>query len=144
MNSETPLRIAHVNVHCKVFDDEAVVLDMSTGTYFSLRGSAVEIWELAEANGTPATIAGGLAERYDAPSDVLVAATRGVVADLLDAGLLVSDADLAPASPAPAGPAPRAFVAPEIERFTDMQDMLMLDPIHEVDPTGWPHQLDGA
>jgi hypothetical protein len=30
------------------------------------------------------------------------------------------------------------FEAPVIEDYSDMQDLLMLDPIHEVDPAGWP------
>ena len=33
----------------------------------------------------------------------------------------------------------RPYVPPQIERFTDMQELLLLDPIHEVDDTGWPH-----
>lgn len=32
-----------------------------------------------------------------------------------------------------------AFQTPVIEKFTDMADLLLLDPIHEVDETaGWP------
>jgi hypothetical protein len=25
-----------------------------------------------------------------------------------------------------------------LQKFTDMQDLLLLDPIHEVDESGWP------
>ena len=32
------------------------------------------------------------------------------------------------------------FEFPIIEKFTDMQELLLLDPIHEVDEKGWPHQ----
>ena len=31
------------------------------------------------------------------------------------------------------------FVNPTLTKFTDMQDLLLLDPIHEVDEMGWPH-----
>jgi hypothetical protein len=30
------------------------------------------------------------------------------------------------------------FNAPVLNKYTDMQDLLLLDPIHEVDATGWP------
>jgi len=30
------------------------------------------------------------------------------------------------------------FNAPVLNKYTDMQDLLILDPIHEVDATGWP------
>jgi len=31
-----------------------------------------------------------------------------------------------------------AFAPPVLERYTDMQDYFLLDPIHEVSPEGWP------
>jgi len=26
-----------------------------------------------------------------------------------------------------------------VEKYTDMQDLVLLDPVHEVDERGWPH-----
>jgi len=40
------------------------------------------------------------------------------------------------AAPASDGP----FVAPVLERYEDMQDFLLVDPIHEVDDSGWPNK----
>ena len=31
-----------------------------------------------------------------------------------------------------------SFEAPILHKYTDMQDLLLLDPIHEVDEAGWP------
>ncbi len=31
-----------------------------------------------------------------------------------------------------------AFAPPRLQRYTDMQDLLLLDPIHDVDEVGWP------
>jgi hypothetical protein len=37
-------------------------------------------------------------------------------------------------------PAPWEFGGFTLEEFTDLEDILGLDPIHEVDPEkGWPH-----
>ena len=52
----------------------------------------------------------------------------------------------APGSLAPSAPieslAPWPADALRFERFTDMQDLLVLDPIHEVDEeAGWPKPL---
>jgi hypothetical protein len=30
------------------------------------------------------------------------------------------------------------FMPPELFKYTDMQDVLLLDPIHDVDVKGWP------
>jgi hypothetical protein len=32
----------------------------------------------------------------------------------------------------------RQYQAPTIERFDDLEELLVLDPIHEVDEAGWP------
>jgi hypothetical protein len=31
-----------------------------------------------------------------------------------------------------------AFQPPTLRKYTDMQDLLLIDPIHEVDDLGWP------
>jgi hypothetical protein len=31
------------------------------------------------------------------------------------------------------------YTPPVLERYSDMQALLVLDPIHEVDEQGWPH-----
>jgi Coenzyme PQQ synthesis protein D (PqqD) len=139
VDPNVPLRVASANIHSKIFDDEVVVLDMRSGAYFSLRGSGVDVWELVEANASVARISETLADRYDAPPAEIAKAAEAVLEELAEAGLIVSDpsvqADGAPGQAEAKSP----FPAPEIERFTDMQELLLLDPIHEVDEAGWPH-----
>jgi hypothetical protein len=31
------------------------------------------------------------------------------------------------------------YQKPVLEKFTDMQDLILLDPVHDVNPKGWPH-----
>jgi hypothetical protein len=36
------------------------------------------------------------------------------------------------------------FEMPKLSKYTDMEDLLALDPIHEVDEMGWPNaKLEG-
>ena len=30
------------------------------------------------------------------------------------------------------------YTSPEVETFSDMQEILLLDPVHDVDKSGWP------
>jgi hypothetical protein len=139
VDRDAPLRVASANVHSKVFDDEVVILEMKTGTYFSLRQSGVEIWKLVEANASAAGIAESVRARFDAPGSEIETAVDSLLDELAEAGLIVSDGSLE-LGEVPAPSSERApFSAPELERFTDMQELLLLDPIHEVDDTGWPH-----
>ena len=138
MREDLPLRIANPNIHSKVFEDEVVIIDMMSGIYYSLRGAGVEMWTWAEAGATVGDVTAALAARYDAPANLLEQTARAFVGELVERGLIVADA----AAPrhAPAAAAARiAFAPPLFERFTDMQDLLLLDPIHEVDEAGWPH-----
>jgi hypothetical protein len=62
----------------------------------------------------------------------------GLVEQLLAEGLVVEDAD-APVGASPPAPPADALEPPALEKFTDMQDLILLDPVHEVDERGWPH-----
>jgi hypothetical protein len=139
LDRDAPLRVASANVHSKIFDDEVVVLEMKSGTYFSLRGSAVDVWRLVEENASAARIAEALEARYDAPRSEIATAVNALVDELSEAGLIVSDASLEPDGTTFQVAEKAPFTAPEVERFTDMQELLLLDPIHEVDDSGWPH-----
>ncbi|MCU1244771.1 MAG: hypothetical protein JWN02_681, partial [Acidobacteria bacterium] len=33
---------------------------------------------------------------------------------------------------------------PRLERYTDMQEIILLDPVHKVDSQGWPHAAPSA
>jgi hypothetical protein len=132
LDPDVPLRVAHANVHSKVFEDEVVILDMGTGTYHSLRGGGVGIWELVLEQSTPATVVAAFT------GDDIAAEVDAALAQLVAAGVVVADPTIDAGAPPVAS---RPFAPVEIETFTDMQDVLLLDPIHEVDEAGWPHAL---
>jgi len=39
---------------------------------------------------------------------------------------------------------PLPWQLPVVQVYTDMQDLLLFDPIHEVGPEGWPNVADDA
>ena len=41
-------------------------------------------------------------------------------------------------APAPVSVAGVAYTEPSLSVFSDMQDLLLLDPIHDVSEAGWP------
>ena len=73
--------------------------------------------------------------------DEATASARTFLASLEGLGL-VAEGEAAPDAlpPAPARPAVRrAFCEPRVETFSDLQDLFLVDPIHDVDEAGWPH-----
>ena len=123
----------------EVIDGEVILINLATGTYFSLEGSGAETWQLLHAGTPPAEAASRLAERHGADPDAVRAHLEALVADLRRNGLLPgapSDAAAEPPADADLG----TFEAPRLLVYTDMAEFLLVDPIHEADPeAGWPH-----
>lgn len=96
----------------EVFDGEAVLVNLRTGRYYALDARATDVWR--------AVVAG----------DPLPEGTGGFARRLVDEQLAVCDEPL---------PEPDED-GPVMEVFTDMADILLLDPIHDVDydVAGWP------
>ena len=117
-----------------------LIVDTVLGLYFSLRGCAVDIWSLIELGVTVNDIVAEIRRRYgDAPEEEVVAATYRCFDDLLANNLLQETEAGARELVGPLGLAARQpFAAPTVERFTDMQDLLLLDPIHDISDIGWP------
>lgn len=128
------------NIGARSFGDEVVVANFVTGVYYSLLGSAAQVWEGLMAGQPLDRVAREVAAVAGLDEGAFVAASDRLVADLLAEGLIQPEA--APAtgawSPVPAPPG-ESYALPVLERFTDMQDLLLLDPIHDVEEMGWPH-----
>jgi hypothetical protein len=128
------------NIGARSFGDEVVVANFVTGVYYSLLGSAAQVWEGLMAGQPLDRVSQELAAVGGLDAPACAAAADKLVSDLLAEGLIVADAapDAGVWSPAPALPGER-YDLPVLERFTDMQDLLLLDPVHDVEEMGWPH-----
>jgi hypothetical protein len=128
----------------ETIDGEVIVIHLERGSYFSLRGSAAELWELVEKGCDPDAVAEALAGRYSAsPSETVVAAAERFLEELREEGLVVESSD-APAAVPALEPATTEFSPPQLEKYTDLEDLIMMDPIHEVEPEGWPAPRQSA
>jgi hypothetical protein len=130
-------------VVAEIFDDEAVVINMETGVYYSLEGSAGVAWSLLESGCTVEELAVGVASAYRSNSDELRADLGTFVEELLAETLLraaAEDETGAEGAAIPARGDGAHYAKPGIKKYEDLQDLLLLDPIHEVDEeTGWPN-----
>jgi hypothetical protein len=117
-------------------DDETVILDSSTGVLTLLVGIGPQIWERLVGGADRTALLAEIAATFDDDA----ATEAGVfLDDLLTAGLVVELDELAPAGAAPSAWS-ETYRAPKVERYDDIADIMMMDPIHEVDRTrGWPH-----
>lgn len=139
MSSPGTFKINRPKVIDEAFDDEVVVINFDTGSYYSLSGVAADIWGLIGAGATAGETVDAVARRYTGSRPDIEAGVESLIAELERENLIVADAaGGAYAKPAPAAEK-RAFEAPRLDKYTDMQELILLDPIHEVDETGWPN-----
>jgi hypothetical protein len=135
-----PERVVHETI-----DGETILINLDEGTYHSLSGSGPEVWALLTAGASEGEIVRLLCERHGADEPAVAPEIRRVLGELELQGLI------APGEPERVGDAPAAsngFVPPVLQSFTDMQYLLLLDPIHDFQSSDWPSQsadrADGA
>jgi hypothetical protein len=124
------------DIASKVIDGEAILINLQTGAYYSLRDAGVVIWHALREQRTRSEILSVLATTYAAEEKTFAADLDDLLARLAEERLVrastqpgVTDAGAAPSSSG-------AYQRPELEKFTDMEELLALDP-----PT--PGALDG-
>jgi hypothetical protein len=132
------------HVIAETIGGETIIVHLSTGCYFSLEGAAVDVWDGISAGHSVDAIVAELAARYDATPEHIDESVRRLLDELRSEELIVegeaASSNGAPAAAAPASGVRAPFVEPAISKFTDMQDIILLDPVHEVDARGWPHE----
>jgi hypothetical protein len=136
-------RVNAPHVIAETIGGETIIVHLSTGCYFNLGGTAVEIWDGIAAEQPTALIVQELVLRYDSSPEEIEAAVSQLLEELRREELIVSmDDNGAPAATESISEPTSArapFVEPSVSKFTDMQDIILLDPVHEVDARGWPH-----
>lgn len=148
----TYLKINQPQVVHEAFEDEVVIVNLDTGNYYSLEGAGADIWRGIEQGALVDEITEATAHRYDGPRDEIQVAVKKLLDDLQSEQLvtLCEAADRGPVGLVSThesngdGKDKPTFQTPVLNRFTDMQELLLLDPVHDVDETGWPRPKDAA
>lgn len=125
------LRLApnRATVAAKVIDGEAIILDVTRGAYYSLDGAGAVVWSCLESGYPVAAIPGILETRYEGSPDQFRQEVEALTDHLLREGLVVpASGDPTPEALAPAEGPRLPFVAPQLHKYTDMGDLLALDP----------------
>jgi Coenzyme PQQ synthesis protein D (PqqD) len=137
-------RVGAPQVIHETIDGETIIINLSTGTYYSARGTAGDVWQLISAapGANAAELSAALAPLYSSSAEPIEAAVATFLVELHDEGLVEKvNGDAATTVPATTyadEPGTKTFEAPKLETYTDMQDLVLLDPVHQVDDTGWP------
>lgn len=127
----------------ETIDGEVVIINLDLGNYYSLQQTGAMVWELIEQSHGVEEMAAAISRSYEGEPEAIRKDLDAFLKELLDEQLIRENPGLPGGAPAPQGSAGAdtarpAFQKPVLGKHTDMQDLLLLDPIHEVDDTGWP------
>ena len=131
----------------ETIDGETVIINLDNGNYYSMDGIGADIWNLISEGASKIDIINVLDNNFTAERKVIESSLNSLIDQLIDEGLikkteedkknfdesgfeLISDSS-------------ESYKEPVLNKYTDMQDLLLLDPIHEVDDdSGWPTPKD--
>lgn len=146
VGSDDRFRINTPAVSHETVEGETLIIDLENGNYFSLLGVGADIWLLTGGGATVGTVVEAIQRGYTGNRGEIELAVAEFLAGLLKERLIVQlqgdqlkesvevDVRLATGSDGKG----RVFEPPVVNKYTDMQDLLLMDPVHEVDPKGWP------
>ncbi len=101
----------------ETLENETIVINIETGSYYSMNQDGTALWA-AIGNGKAIPLGNSTISAF-----VATLLSEGLIRETEQAGDLADEA---------------VFQAPAVEIYTDMQEMILTDPIHDVDAMGWP------
>jgi len=139
--ADSTIRINSPAVVGEVLDNEAVIINLGTGAYYSLNNSGSLLWTYIEQGTTRTNLIATLLNRYEVSEPLATRHIEHFLSVLQDEELILNldnDTSNLPNNP-PFTAEKLSFEPPHLMKYTDMQELILLDPIHDVDEKGWPH-----
>lgn len=140
----------HPKIVSETIDGEVIILNLDRGRYYSLTRTGTDAWAAIGLSASADEIVDHLLTRYEGARSEVEQAVRQLLEELRREELILplspgasgpgSSPDQAALPPSEVGGSRPAFETPELQTYTDMEDLLLLDPIHEVDESGWPNR----
>ena len=141
----THFRVNSPNVIHENIDGEVVLINLETGSYYSIDQVGAIIWDYLDKGLSSDQIETAIMAQYDGKQSEIAAGMQQLFDALQAEQLIVPDEAASTYENVPNmnnavdGQVKPSFEAPELHKYTDMEDLLLLDPIHDVDESGWPN-----
>jgi hypothetical protein len=142
MNNQR-FRVNTPTVTHETIDGEAVIINLDSGNYYSLVEVGSFIWGLVDQGASATEVQNLVLQTYQGDAADVDRGVQDLLAQLQHENLIVpvdgaEVFDLDRALSSNNGHEKPLFNAPLLHKYSDMQELLLLDPIHDVDDTGWP------
>lgn len=136
-------KVVHDNI-----DGEVIIINFETGNYYSLNAVGRDIWNSLESCPALIEIINQITGKYEVNSGIVKEDIILLLTDLQKEELIMIKIDESSLSLIEdtknhlteniENNVKLKYNKPGFLKYTDMKEMLLLDPIHDVDETGWP------
>lgn len=127
------------------FADETILINLDAGHYYSMDPIGAVIWELLNRGLSVDRIVDLVRAHYTAGTEDVGAGVRAYIGRMREEKLIRPRREAtAPADGDIQFPAGAAFSRPVLAKYDDMEEMLLLDPVHDVTEAGWPESAPTA
>jgi len=147
MNPDVRLGHNDASVIFERFGEEVVVIHLGTGRYYSLPGVAADAFLLLANTRAIPELAYALAAKYEASAQTIAADLGNFLDQLKDESLIVEQRTARAHTLAPSADAaqPRQpYLPPAVHPHRDLENLFLVDPIHEVGEAGWPQRKEAV
>jgi hypothetical protein len=121
-------------------DGETLVIDLETGSYYTLEGAGATAWQVLTGGATQAAVTSAVAGTLKLGHEAAADAVARLLLELHDKELIWSPdggrSDIRGASTQTGTVLPGLA----LRCYDELQELLLIDPIHEVDDAGWPNR----
>lgn len=143
---QTQIKINTPHVVHDTLEGETILINLKNGNYYSFDKIGALIWEIIDKKGDLNKFVEIISVLFKENREKTESCIDNFISNLLGENLLVTDNDDTPGvSSISAEDMEKmvrdrisAYEVPVVNRYSDMKDMLMLDPIHDIDEKGWP------
>jgi hypothetical protein len=119
-------------------DDEIVIVNLENGHFYNLSSSGVVLWQMVQAGCTFKKMMGQLDALFNTDKSVMENDLELFLRSLIKEKLVVKLDEGETGDYVLKSGEYLEYEAPTIEVYTDIEELLLLDPIHDIDETGWP------
>lgn len=144
MRKSSRFKINTPGIIHETIESEVVMVNLNNGIYYSMAKTGAVIWNLIDQGMTVKQIIELIKDKFSGESSEIERGIGQLLEELqkeqlillidetdgsLQSNILSNDNSLIEK---------KTFEMPVLQKYMDMQDLLLLDPIHDVDEMGWP------
>ena len=123
-----------------LFDNEIIMANLDTGLYYTLSGCVIEALNKMPASNI-ADLSSPLINHYGNEfAEIIAQDVTMIIEELIKEKIVLKQERYSTKQYSFDFKMPESYKVSVFNKYADMQDLLLLDPIHEVDEEGWAVQ----